>query len=106
MDKDNDKGDGKDDGFVDEMLHRGGQINAMHVHGGLRPAKTIGVRRTWFVTSGLSFAAGLIVAWPDIAGGASADRIMTIWMATAGASYFAINSVLKFGAALLARTRR
>ncbi len=45
MDKDNDKGDGKGGGFVDEVLRRGDQINAMHAHGGLGLAKTIGGRR-------------------------------------------------------------
>ena len=96
----------KDDGFVDEVLRRKGPINAWHVHGGLKPAKTIGGRRTWLVTTGLSFAAGLAVAWPDIAGGASAARILTIWMATAGASYFVAITGLKFGAALYRLMRR
>jgi len=107
MDKDRvkDRGD-KDDGFVDEVLRPKGQINALHVHGGLAPNKTIGGRRTWLVTTGLSFAAGLAVAWPDIAGGASAGRIVTIWMVTAGASYFVAITVLKFGAALYRRARR
>lgn len=96
----------KGDAFVDEVLRRKGQINALHVHGGLKPEKIIGGRRTWFVTTGLSLAAGLAAVWPEIAGGASAVRVLTIWMVTAGVSYMVIRSLLNFGAALYRLTRR
>ena len=83
-----------------------GQINALHVHGEMKPANTVGGRRTWAVTSALAVAAGLAAVSPEIIHGASAVRVLTIWVVSAGVSYIVIRSLLNFGAALYRLTRR
>jgi hypothetical protein len=90
----------KGDDFVKEVLRRRGQITVFDVHRPMRPPKTIGGRRLWWITTPLSLGAGLIAAWTDIAGGASWDRVVTIWMVAAGATYFVISLVLRAAAAV------
>ncbi|MDA0238536.1 MAG: hypothetical protein O3A84_00735 [Proteobacteria bacterium] len=86
----------KNDGFVDEVIRRHGQINIFDIRRHARgrgPAREEPGGRYWTIAATVSLLAGFVFEWPDIAGGARFDVIATKWMVFSGMTFFVLMKI-------------